>query len=68
VTPTCAPRVLQAVAQLDEHYREVVHLRFFEDLLPAEIATRLSLPVETVRTRVKRGLAQVQRALVRRSS
>jgi len=61
-------RVLQAVAELDDHYREVVRLRFFEDLTPTEIAARLRLPVETVRTRVKRGLAQVHRALMRRGT
>lgn len=60
-------RVLAAVEALDDRYREVVRLRYFEDLLPCEIAERMRLPVETVRTRLKRGLAQVHRGLMRRT-
>ena len=60
-------RVLAAVDALDDRYREVVRLRFFGDLLPCEIAERLRLPVETVRTRLKRGLAQVHRGLMKRT-
>jgi RNA polymerase sigma-70 factor (ECF subfamily) len=59
-------RMLAAVESLDERYRSVVRLRFFDDLMPCEIADRLELPVETVRTRLKRGLAHVRRALTRR--
>ncbi|MFN0206651.1 MAG: sigma-70 family RNA polymerase sigma factor [Planctomycetota bacterium] len=47
-------RVVEAVLQLDEHYRSVVLLRYYENLQPREIARRLQLPVETVRTRLKR--------------
>jgi RNA polymerase sigma-70 factor (ECF subfamily) len=60
-------RVLSAVAELDDRYCEVVRLRFFEDQMPSEIAERMQLPVETVRTRLKRGLAQIHRALMRRT-
>ena len=59
-------RVLAAVEALEDRYREVVRLRYFEDLLPCQIADRMGLPVETVRTRLKRGLAQVRGALTRR--
>lgn len=59
-------RILAAVGALGERYRTVVRLRYFEDLMPCEIAKRLELPVETVRTRLKRGLAQVHRGLTRR--
>lgn len=59
-------RVLAAVAGLEDRYREVVRLRYFEDLMPCAIAARMGLPVETVRTRLKRGLARVHRALIRR--
>lgn len=58
-------RVLAAVAELDERYREVVRLRYFEDRMPTEIAESMRLPVETVRTRLKRALAQVHRSLTR---
>ena len=60
-------RVLAAVEQLDEPYRGVLRLRYYEDLMPCEIADRTGLPVETVRTRLKRGLARVHRELMRRS-
>lgn len=57
-------RVLASVARLDERYREVVRLRYFEDATPSEIAARMRLPVETVRTRLKRGLVLVHRGLL----
>ena len=56
-------RVVQAVLALPDPYREVVVLRWFEDLPPRAIARRLALPVETVRTRHKRALAQLARTL-----
>jgi len=59
-------RVLAALAALDEPYRTALHLRFFEDLTPTAIAQRLAIPTETVRTRIKRALRQVQLGLQRR--
>lgn len=53
-------RLLAAVEAFDEPYRSVLRLRFFEDLPPTQIAERLALPVETVRTRLKRALVRVQ--------
>jgi RNA polymerase sigma factor (sigma-70 family) len=61
-------RVLRAVAELDDPHREAVRLRFFEDLTPAEISKRTQVPVETIRTRVKRGLARIHRQLIRRNA
>src|SRR5262245_15357412 len=49
-------RVVRAVLALDEPWRTAVLLRFFEDLPPREIATRTNVPVETVRSRVRRGV------------
>ncbi|MEM7235989.1 MAG: sigma-70 family RNA polymerase sigma factor [Planctomycetota bacterium] len=51
--------VTESVRRLDDRYREVVLLRFYEDLKPGEIAKRLGLPVETVRTRTRRALSQL---------
>lgn len=48
--------IVTAVKDLPEHYQEVVMLRFFEDLPPRHIATRLDLPVNTVRMRLHRAL------------
>ena len=59
--------VVDAVLALREPSRSAILLRFYEDLPPREIARRLDVPVETVRTRIKRGLAQLRRDLDRRS-
>lgn len=56
-------RVVDAVLKLPEPYRAAVILRFLEELPPREVARRLGVPVETVRTRVKRALAQLRETL-----
>ena len=56
-------QVVEAVLALDEPYRSAILLRFYEELPPRRIAERLGVPVETVRTRLKRGLAQLGRRL-----
>ncbi|TAJ18227.1 MAG: sigma-70 family RNA polymerase sigma factor [Planctomycetota bacterium] len=58
--------VTDAVLELDESYREVVLLRFFEQAGTAEIAARLGCPEATVRTRLNRALAQLREKLDRR--
>lgn len=55
--------VVRAVLALEPPYRDVVVLRFFEHLPPRAIAARLGLPVETVRTRLKRALAALRGTL-----
>jgi RNA polymerase sigma factor (sigma-70 family) len=52
-----------AVLALAEPYRTTVLLRYWEELPPAAIGERLQIPVETVRTRLKRGLAQLRERL-----
>ncbi len=49
-----------ALLALDDKYREALLLRYYEDLPPREIAAKLDLPVETVRTRIKRGLDKIR--------
>lgn len=49
-------QVVQAVLALEDPYRESVLLRFFEGLSPRAIAALQGVPVETVRTRLKRAL------------
>ncbi len=56
-------RVVNAVFALDEPYRSTVLARFFEDLPPRAIARRMGVPVETVRTRLKRALALLRAEL-----
>ncbi|HEX5051194.1 MAG TPA: sigma-70 family RNA polymerase sigma factor [Planctomycetota bacterium] len=55
--------IVRAVLALPAGYRDVVLLRWFEGLPPREVARRLELPVETVRTRNRRALAQLRTAL-----
>ena len=58
-------RVLDALAALDEPYRSAVGLRYLEDQPPRAIARKLGLPVNTVRTHLRRGLAELRRKLER---
>ncbi|MFN0207267.1 MAG: sigma-70 family RNA polymerase sigma factor [Planctomycetota bacterium] len=56
-------RVVEQVVSLDEPYRTVVLLRYFDHLPPRDIARKLQIPVETVRTRLKRALIQLRERL-----
>ncbi len=56
-------RVVHAVLELNEPYRSTILYRFYEALPPREIAARLDVPVETVRTRLKRGIARLRERL-----
>lgn len=56
-------RVVAALLELDEPYRSTLVLRFYEGLPPRRIAQRMGAPVETVRTRTKRGLALLRARL-----
>ena len=55
-----AAAVRDAVARLDEPYREIVALRFFGDLSLAEIALESDRPVPTVKTQLRRGLIRLR--------
>lgn len=55
--------VVDAVQNLRDPIRTTLLLRFWEDLPPREIAKRMQAPVETVRTRIKRGLQQLRTGL-----
>ncbi len=46
--------VRQIVAELKEPYRQVIELRYFDDLSYEEIAQRLKLPLGTVKIRLSR--------------
>jgi RNA polymerase sigma factor (sigma-70 family) len=53
-------RVVVAVMELPEPYRSTILYRFFEDLAPGELASRTGVPLETVRTRLRRALAMLR--------
>ena len=57
--------LVQCVMELDEPYRTTILLRFFEDQSPRQIASLLSVPAATVRTRLARGLALLRSRLDR---
>ena len=56
-------RVVEALLALPDPYRATLVLRFFDDRSVEEIAAAQQVPVETVRTRVKRGLVRLREAL-----
>lgn len=58
-------RVVETVLALEEPYRSVVLLRFFEGRKPAAIAVALGCPVATVNTRLSRGLQMLRARLQR---
>jgi RNA polymerase sigma-70 factor (ECF subfamily) len=49
-------RVLEAVRDLSEPYRSIVVHRYLDELSREQIAERLGIPLETVRTRLRRAL------------
>lgn len=56
-------RVVDAVFGLEEPYRTVVLLRYFDGLEPKAIAAHLEWPAATVRTRLHRGLERLRVAM-----
>ncbi|MCE9637957.1 MAG: sigma-70 family RNA polymerase sigma factor [Planctomycetes bacterium] len=56
-------RVVQAVLALNEPYRETVLLRFYEGLPPREVAAHMGIPVDTVKTRLRRAAEMLRDAL-----
>ena len=53
-------RIADALAVLSEEQRQVVRLSFFEDRPHSEIATRLSLPLGTVKSRLRLALIKLR--------
>ncbi len=58
-------RLLGAVRALAEPYRSAIWLRYLEGKESSDIARMLGVPVETVRTRLKRGVDKLRRDLDR---
>jgi len=56
-------RVVAALLALAEPLRTTLVLRFLEDLPPRAVARRMQVPVETVRTRTRRGLEALRAEL-----
>jgi RNA polymerase sigma-70 factor (ECF subfamily) len=58
-------RIAAALLEMNTIYREVLVLRFYEDLSLEEISKVIQSPVSTVKSRLYRGLAAIQRKLER---
>lgn len=54
-------RVMALLNKLDEDHREVIHLRFVEELSPREIAEILGVSPNAVSIRITRGLAALRK-------
>lgn len=57
--------VVEATLVLDEPYRTTLLLHYFDDLSMREVAQRCGVPLETARTRLRRGLATLRARLDR---
>ncbi len=55
----------QCLEQLDNKQREVVSLAYLRDLSHGELSTQLRLPLGTVKTWIRRGLAQLRVCMAR---
>ncbi len=53
-------RVRQALSALRKSYKDVISLYYFEDLSYEEIAKKLRIPVNTVRTHLRRGKEELK--------
>ncbi len=54
-------RLRACLSKLPVKYREVIHLRFFEELEYEEIGKILNIPSGTVKSRVNRGLERLKK-------
>lgn len=61
-----ADLLLGCLQELPDHYREVLHLVYVEELKVAEASHALGLPQGTIKTRLMRGREALRKILVRR--
>jgi RNA polymerase sigma-70 factor (ECF subfamily) len=66
--PTLAPSLQKALAALPEDQRAAIRLAYYGDLTYDEAARRLGLPVGTVKTRIRTGLATLRDLFQRREA
>jgi len=59
-------RLVEALRALEEPYRSALVQRYYHDLAPKEIAARGGVPLDTVKSRLARGLAKLREDLDRR--
>jgi RNA polymerase sigma-70 factor, ECF subfamily len=52
--------IRRAVAKLSKDQRQVIELAFFSSMTQTEIATRLKLPLGTIKARIRRGMLKLR--------
>lgn len=62
------PVIRDGLARMDEHFRAPVALFYLEDYSYEEIGRVLDVPLGTVKSRIARGIAQLQRMLADRAT
>ena len=55
--------ITEALRRLPQRVRNVIALHYFDDLTHNQIADRLEMPIGTVKSDLRRGLAQIRRQL-----
>lgn len=63
---TDAPALFAALSKVDSNFQAAVSLFYLEDYSYAEIAEVLEIPLGTVKSRISRGIAQLQELLIER--
>ncbi len=58
-----ANQVLEALNRLEEPYREVIRLSYYEGLSHSGIADRMGMPLGTVKSRLREGVIKLRRLL-----
>jgi RNA polymerase sigma-70 factor (ECF subfamily) len=58
-----SPQVLEALRQIDEAYQAPVAMFYLDDCPYKDIAEILDIPMGTVKSRISRGIAQLQKRL-----
>jgi RNA polymerase sigma-70 factor (ECF subfamily) len=58
-----AKRVLEVLEKLEPQYKEIMYLRFVEDLQPKEIGEMLGLNANSVSIRITRGIESMRKIM-----
>ncbi len=56
-------RVRQAIRRMEKKYRDIIHLYYFEDLSYEQISSALRLPINTVRTHLRRAKEDLKKRI-----
>lgn len=59
-----AARLLELLGEIQEQYRAALSLFYLEDYSYKQIAAILEIPLGTVRSRISRGIAQLQQSIL----